>query len=64
MAAGMAIAGTGIPAGTTIASIVSGTAITLSAAATASGTAVPLTVTLISKGDMMRAFITADARLS
>lgn len=34
---GMAVSGTGIPAGTTIATIVSGTAITLSAAATVSG---------------------------
>jgi microcystin-dependent protein len=45
MAVGMPISGSGIPVGTTIASIVSGTAITLSAAATTSITGVTLTVT-------------------
>jgi hypothetical protein len=64
MTIGMPISGSGIPAGTTIASIVSGTAITLSAAATSSGTGVAVTVNPTSKGDMLRAFIKADARLS
>ncbi|MGE4448559.1 MAG: hypothetical protein AB7E15_09710 [Azospira sp.] len=41
---GMAVAGTGVPGGATVASITSGTAITLSANATASGT-VPITFT-------------------
>jgi microcystin-dependent protein len=45
MAAGMPISGSGIPSGTPIASIVSGTALTLSAAATTSGAGVSLTVT-------------------
>jgi microcystin-dependent protein len=45
MAPGMAISGSGIPAGATIASIVSGTAITLSVAASTSVTGVTLTVT-------------------
>lgn len=45
LVAGMAVSGTGIPAGATIASIDSGTNITLSAAATASGT-VTLTYTM------------------
>jgi hypothetical protein len=40
----MAVSGTGIPAGATVASITSGTAITLSAPATATGASVALTV--------------------
>jgi hypothetical protein len=44
MVVGMAVSGTGIPAGTTVASITSGTAITLSAPATATGASVSLTV--------------------
>jgi hypothetical protein len=44
MVAGMAVSGTGIPAGTTVASITSGTAITLSTPATATGASVALTV--------------------
>jgi hypothetical protein len=44
MVVGMAVSGTGIPAGTTVAGITSGTAITLSAPATATGASVALTV--------------------
>jgi hypothetical protein len=44
MVVGMAVSGAGIPAGTTVASITSGTAITLSAPATATGASVSLTV--------------------
>jgi hypothetical protein len=44
MVVGMAVSGTGIPAGTTVASITSGTAITLSTPATATGASVALTV--------------------
>lgn len=40
---GMLVAGTGIPAGATVAGITSGTAVALSAAATATGSAVALT---------------------
>jgi microcystin-dependent protein len=45
MLTGMAISGSGIPAGATIASVISGTAITLSVAASTSVTGVTLTVT-------------------
>jgi hypothetical protein len=41
--AGMLVAGTGVPAGATVTSITSGTAVSISAAATATGTAVALT---------------------
>jgi hypothetical protein len=44
MVVGMAVSGTGIPAGATVASITSGTAITLSAPATATGASVSLTI--------------------
>jgi hypothetical protein len=44
MVVGMAVSGTGIPAGATVASITSGTAITLSTPATATGASVSLTV--------------------
>jgi hypothetical protein len=44
MVVGMAVSGTGIPPGATVASITSGTAITLSAPATATGASVSLTV--------------------
>ena len=44
MVVGMAVSGTGIPAGATVASITSGTAITLSTPATATGASVALTV--------------------
>jgi microcystin-dependent protein len=54
MLAGMAINGAGIPAGATIASIVSGTAITLSVAATTSGTGVTLTVTSVTGGGQLQ----------
>jgi len=43
LAVGMAVSGTGIPAGTTVTEITSGTAVVLSAAATATGSAVSLT---------------------
>jgi hypothetical protein len=43
LAVGMAVSGTGIPAGATVAEITSSTAVTLSAAATATGSAVSLT---------------------
>ncbi len=46
LAVGQAIGGSGIPSGTTIASIVSSTSITLSANATSGGTATALTATL------------------
>jgi Flp pilus assembly protein TadG len=42
---GMSISGTGIPAGTTVASIASSTSITISASATSSNTATALTIT-------------------
>jgi hypothetical protein len=64
MAVGMPISGTGIPAGSTIASIASGTAITISNFLTAFGTGVALTVGLFNKGDVFWTLITADARLS
>jgi hypothetical protein len=43
LAVGMAVSGTGIPAGTTVAEVTSSTAVRLSAAATATGSAVSLT---------------------
>jgi hypothetical protein len=43
LAVGMAVSGTGIPAGTTLTEITSATAVVLSAAATATGSAVSLT---------------------
>ena len=43
LAVGMAVSGTGIPAGATVAEITSSTAVALSAAATATGSAVSLT---------------------
>jgi hypothetical protein len=64
MRPGQPISGTGIPAGATIATIVSGTAITISAAATASATGVALTIGLLNKGDTILSIITADARLT
>lgn len=60
---GMPVAGSGVPAPTTIAAIVSGTAITLSQAAT-NATNVTLTFSQTAHGDLLEAFITADARLS
>jgi hypothetical protein len=63
MAVGQAISGTGIPAGATIAIVVSGTAIDLSVPALP-GTAVALTIPQTRKADTLAAFFTADARLS
>jgi hypothetical protein len=60
---GMPVSGPGVQAGTTIATIVSGTEILLSLGATP-GTAVALTFSQVNKGDFLAAFITADARLS
>lgn len=61
MAVGMPISGTGIPAAATIASIVSGTAITISANATASGT-VALCVAPWGVGDGSQTFNVPDFR--
>ena len=47
MSAGMSVLGAGIPVGTTIATVVSSTSITLSAAATASASGIPLTITAV-----------------
>ena len=52
LAVGMAVSGTGIPAGTTVAGITSSTAVTLSAAATATGSAVSLTYQWIASVDV------------
>lgn len=52
LAVGMAVSGTGIPAGTTVAGITSSTAVTLSAAATATGSAVSLTYQWVASVDV------------
>jgi hypothetical protein len=52
IAVGMAVSGTGIPAGTTVTGITSSTAVTLSAAATATGSAVSLTYQWVASVDV------------
>ncbi len=52
LAVGMAVSGTGIPAGTTVAGITSSTAVTLSASATATGSAVSLTYQWVASVDV------------
>ena len=63
MAVGQTITGPGIPVGTTIATIVSTTAIDLSVPASP-GTGVALTINQTRKADTLAAFFVADARLS
>jgi hypothetical protein len=60
----MPISGAGIPFGTVIRSVDSGTQITLSQAATATATAVALTVNQTRRGDTLACYLVADARLS
>ena len=52
LSVGMAVSGTGIPAGTTVAGITSSTAVTLSASATATGSAVSLTYQWVASVDV------------
>lgn len=54
----------GITPGTTIAQVVNSTSILLSIAATTTMVNVPLTFTFPVKGDLLLAYVTADARLS
>jgi hypothetical protein len=58
----MPVSGTGIQLGTKIASVDSGSQVTLSLPA-AQG-AISVTFSYAAKGDILSAFITADARLS
>ena len=60
----MPISGAGIPFGTVIRSVDSGTQITLSQNATATATAVALTVNQTRRGDTLACYLVADARLS
>lgn len=62
MFVGMGITGTGIPASTTVASIVSGTAITISQNATATNTGITLTFHLYGQGDGTTTFNVPDHR--
>jgi hypothetical protein len=64
MAVGMFVSGAGIPAGAKITQINSSTSITISKSPTAAATGITLTISKIPQGDVLRALITADARLS
>lgn len=62
MAVGMPISGPGIPVATTVASITSGTAITISHAATSSGVGVAIVVAPFGIGDGSTTFNVPDSR--
>lgn len=63
MVAGMGVTATGIAAGSKIANVASGTAITLTLGAPP-GSDLPFTVNQVAQGDNCLCFITADARLT
>lgn len=64
LAVGMPVLGSGIPANATIATIPNSTSVTISAAATSTLTGTAITFDLAAKGDLLFAYVTADARLS
>lgn len=64
LAIGMAVSGSGVPAGATITQVNSSTSITISIATTSSLTGTPLAFSALQKGDLLLAYVTADARLS
>lgn len=64
LVAGMGIAGSGIPFPATIVSVASGTSVIISVASTTTVTGVALTFYQVNKGDVVAAYVTADARLS